>query len=118
LKKYFFDKKFLDAKEFGIDATKIKAINCEEIFAELESPAPHDIDPNGLIYGLPSYRSQKCFFEKLENENYLLKLASFGVALYMDLSEDLVEKLRTRFIEMRVLNLKFLLECLKNVMLA
>jgi hypothetical protein len=118
LQKYFFERKILAPNEFGVDATKIKVNNfCEEIFTELESPAPHDIDPNALIYGLPSHRSQKCFFEKLEIENYLLKIASFGVALNMDLTENLIEKLRRRFIETRVLNFKFLLQCLEKVLI-
>lgn len=117
LKKYFFEKKILDATEFEVDVSSIDATDCEEIYNELESAAPDDIEPNSLVYGLPSFRSQKCFFDKLQSENHLLRMASFGVALYMDLNTELIEKLRTRFIETRKLNLTFLLECLEKVMI-
>lgn len=117
LKKYFFEKKFLDSSEFGVDISSIDAIDCEEIWAEFNEFSPYDLDPVALVYGLPTISSQQCFYKKLESENQLMKLASFGVALLNDLNDELIKKLRGRFIETSANNQKFLFECLEKVLI-
>lgn len=115
MKKYFFGKNILNAEEFGIDVSTLDDMNCELIFDALDAPSPLPIDPNSLFYGLPTLRSQECINDKMQRDNYILKASSFGVAFYMDLSEELIAKLRERFIQTNVTNTKNLLECLEKV---
>lgn len=116
MKKYFFEKQILNAEEFNVDVSKINAVDCEEIIDELESPTVLDTDPSALFYGLPSLKSQKCIHENIEREKIVLKMSSFGVALFMELNDELIRKLRERYIDVSTNNLTFMLKCLEEIL--
>lgn len=116
LKKYFFEKNILSAEEFKVNVSTINADDCDEIIEELDSPPSFDPDPFSLFYGLPSHKVQNCINDNIERDNILLKLTSFGVALYMDLDDELINKLRMRYIEINTTNLRFLLKCLEEIL--
>lgn len=117
LKKYFFEKNILSAEEFKVNVTAINAEDCDEVIEELDSPPTFDTDPTSLFYALPSNKVQKCINNNIEGDNILLKLTSFGVALYMDLDDELTDKLRERYIDINTTNLRFLLKCLEEILI-
>lgn len=118
VKKYYLENKILDPSEYNIDVSAIHATNCEEIVMELDDVASHglDIEKDSTLYGLPSVDVQKCNNRKFVDEKVLLKLASFNVAIRLDLSKEQEKNLKSDYINWMTANVRFLLKCLERLM--
>lgn len=117
MKKFFFENGILNAVEYGINVEQLNATDCEEIATELEnSSGLEDIDQTTLIYGISSIKSQICVNQKIKDQKVLQKIASFAVVLLLDLNDSQILGLRSQYIDIMTRNVKFLLECLSEIL--
>lgn len=117
-KKYFFDKKIIDAAEYNINPSLINATNCGEVIVELEQFFEIPDDPNekmNTFFGLPAAKAHECTKQKFAQEKVLQKLYSFQIIENFELSPQQIKQLRLKFIDWTTSGVRFLMSCVNEI---
>lgn len=117
-KKYFFDKKIIDAAEYNIDPTLINATNCNEVIADLEETFDIPDDPNdqmNTFFGLPAVKAYECTKRKFAEEKVLQNLYSFQIIENFELTKEQINQLRSKFIDWTTSGVRFLMSCVNEI---
>lgn len=118
IRKYFFDKKIIDAAQYNINPLLINATNCGEVIVELEQSFDIPDDPNekmNTFFGLPAAKAHECTKRKFAEEKILQNLYSFQIIENFELTQQQIKQLRSKFIEWTTSGVRFLMSCVNEI---